>query len=62
MNTAHIQHQLDILNKCLPQINSGAIYRDILDLMLGTTGVDELIRANKLECCGSINGRKLYTL
>lgn len=42
--------------------NSGSIYEDHIELLVGTMGLLELIKNGYLESCGSINGRRLYVL
>lgn len=42
--------------------NTDALYEDYIIHMIGTLGLNMLLTANRLESCGMINGRKLYTL
>lgn len=39
-----------------------AIYGDHIKYMFGVYGFNALYGAGLLECCGSVNGRELYTL
>ena len=38
------------------------IYADIIKEEVGSYGLNELIKANKIEYCGSFKGRKLYAI
>lgn len=42
--------------------NTDALYEDYIIHMIGTMGLNTLLVAGRLESCGVINGRKLYTL
>ena len=42
--------------------NTDALYEDYIIHTIGTLGLNMLLSADRLETCGVINGRKLYTL
>lgn len=42
--------------------NMDALYEDYIIHMIGTAGLNVLRDNGKLESCGVVNGRKLYTL
>lgn len=42
--------------------NMDALYEDYIIHMIGTVGLNILIDNGRLESCGVVNGRKLYTL
>lgn len=39
-----------------------SVYEDYIIQLVGTTGLEELKRANLIESCGIVNGRQLYTV
>lgn len=42
--------------------NMDALYEDYIIDMIGRLGLNTLVSAGRLESCGEINGRKLYSL
>lgn len=42
--------------------NLDSIYEDYIIQLIGTTGLEELKKANLIESCGIVNGRQLYTI
>ena len=42
--------------------NLDSIYEDYIIQMIGTTGLEELKKANLIESCGIVNRRQLYTI
>lgn len=41
---------------------SDALYEDYIINLIGTVGLNTLRDHNAIECCGEVNGRKLYAL
>lgn len=39
-----------------------SVYEDYIIQLVGTTGLEELKKANLIESCGIVNGRQLYTI
>lgn len=39
-----------------------AVYRDFIIHLVGTTGMYALLDNNRVESCGVVNGRQLFTL
>jgi hypothetical protein len=42
--------------------NLDAIYQDYILELVGTTGMDALLKHKLIETCGVVNGRQLYVL
>lgn len=42
--------------------NLDSVYEDYIIQLVGTTGLEELKKANLIESCGVVNGRQLYTV
>lgn len=42
--------------------NLDSIYEDYIIQLIGTTGLEELKKANLIESCGIVNERQLYTI
>ena len=64
---SYIQYALDNYPKVLYELvkanhPSDAVYDYVLKKEIGDYGINELIKANLIECCGTFNGSKLYAI
>lgn len=64
---SYIQYALDNYPKVLYELvkanhPSDAVYDYVLKKEIGDYGLNELIKANLIECCGTFNGSKLYAI
>lgn len=64
---SYIQYALDNYPKILYELvkanhPSDAVYDYVLKKEIGDYGLNELIKANLIECCGTFNGSKLYAI
>lgn len=65
---SYIQYSLDNYPKVMHELvkanhpKAEAVYEYVLKKEIGAYGLNELIKANLIECCGSFDGNKLYTI
>ena len=59
-NDPYVDHIYDIVR--LEASDMDAIYKDYIMQLVGVFGFNTLIKHNRLESCGVIDGRRLYVL
>lgn len=65
---SYIQYSLDNYPKVMHELvkanhpKAEAVYGYVLKKEIGEYAINELIKANLIECCGSFDGNKLYAI